>query len=59
MILLISISKKESLLFENRIEEKNLSKEKERQSGLISGLKRKERAIKMKLTKTKIIKSIR
>ena len=34
-----SISKKESLLIENRIEEKNLSKEKERQSGLITGLK--------------------
>ena len=46
-----SISKKESLLIENRIEEKNLSKEKERQSGLISGLKRKEKSYKNEIDK--------
>ena len=46
-----SISKKESLLIENRMEEKNLSKEKERQSGLISGLKRKEKSYKNEIDK--------
>ena len=46
-----SISRKESLLIENRIEEKNLSKEKERQSGLISGLKRKEKSYKNEIDK--------
>ena len=46
-----SLSKKESLLIENRIEEKNLSKEKSKQSSLISNLKRKEKSYKNEIDK--------
>ena len=46
-----SLSKKESLLIENRIEEKNLSKEKSKQSSLISSLKRKEKSYKNEIDK--------
>ena len=46
-----SLSKKESLLIENRIEEKNLLKEKSKQSSLISSLKRKEKSYKNEIDK--------
>ena len=46
-----SLTKKESLLIENRIEEKNLLKEKSKQSSLISSLKRKEKSYKNEIDK--------